>query len=154
MAQIITFSPSASIFGCGALEKLPEALRSRGYKRVMIFTDRQIVECGILLRVLDLLKGIVQFEVFDSVPTEPRVSDIDAQKEQFGTDYDALLGLGGGSPMDFAKAMAIIMTYGGSLGDYVGEGTVLGPVMPVVCIPTTSGTGSRNTQSHQGHGGA
>ncbi len=49
--------------------------------------------------------------------------------------------------MDFAKALSIIMTHGGLLEDYVGEGTVPGPVTPIVCIPTTSGTGSQNTQT-------
>jgi alcohol dehydrogenase class IV len=147
MAEVITFSPSPSIFGFGALKKLPEALESRGYQRVLIFTDRQIVQSGILKKMLDLLKGIVQFEVFDSVPAEPRSSDMDEQKGRIGSGFDALLGLGGGSPMDFAKAMAIIMTHGGSLGDYLGEGTVPGPVIPVVCVPTTSGTGSQSTQT-------
>jgi alcohol dehydrogenase class IV len=49
--------------------------------------------------------------------------------------------------MDFAKALSILMTHGGSLGDYEGEGLVPGPVLPVVCVPTTSGTGSQNTQT-------
>ena len=55
--------------------------------------------------------------------------------------------LGGGSAMDFAKALSIIMTHGGLLEDYVGEGTVKGPVIPIVCVPTTSGTGSQSTQT-------
>jgi len=49
--------------------------------------------------------------------------------------------------MDFAKALSIIVTHGGLVEDYVGEGTVPGPVIPIVCIPTTSGTGSQNTQT-------
>ena len=48
MAEVITFSPSPSIFGLGALKKLPEALQSRGYQRLLIFTDPQIVQSGIL----------------------------------------------------------------------------------------------------------
>ncbi len=147
MSKIITISPSPSLFGFGALEKLPENLGSRGFKRVLIFTDSQIAESGILRRVLDLLKGSIELEIFDGVPAEPRSSDMDKKKEDFGTNFDVLIGLGGGSSMDFAKAMSILMTHGGSLGDYLGEGQVPGPVIPVVCVPTTSGTGSQSTQT-------
>lgn len=147
MSEIITFSPSPSLFGFGALNKLPETLETRNFKRLLIFTDPQIAESDILRRVLDLLKGKIQCEVFDEVPPEPQCSDMDRQKGSLGTDFDALLGLGGGSAMDFAKAMSVIMTHGGSMGDYLGEGSVPGPVLPVVCVPTTSGTGSQSTQT-------
>jgi alcohol dehydrogenase class IV len=147
MSETITFSPAPSFLGFGALNKLPEVLGSRGVKHLLIITDSQIAESGILERVLDMLKANITSELFTGVPAEFRSSDIDAQKEHFGSDFDALLGLGGGSSMDFAKAMAIIMTHGGSLGDYLGEGSVPDSVIPVVCVPTTSGTGSQNTQT-------
>jgi len=147
MSETITFSPAPSVLGFGALNKLPEILGSRGVKHLLIITDSQIADSGILEQVLDMLKGTIGWELFSGVPAEFRSSDIDAQKEHFGSDYDALLGLGGGSSMDFAKAMAIIMTHGGSLGDYLGEGSVPDPVIPVICVPTTSGTGSQNTQT-------
>lgn len=147
MSKVITFSPNPSMFGFGALEKLPEALESRGFKRVLIFTDSQIAESGILDRVLDLLKGSVESGIFDGVPAEPHSEDIEKKVEDFGTGFDALIGLGGGSSMDFAKATSVIMTHGGSLGDYLGEGSVPGPVLPLVCVPTTSGTGSQSTQT-------
>jgi alcohol dehydrogenase class IV len=147
MAEVITFAPSPSLFGFGALEKLPEAIRSRGLKRILIFTDSQIAESGILERVVALLKGSMEFEIFDGVPAEPHSKDIENTKNELGTDFDALVGLGGGSSMDFAKATSIIMSHGGSLGDYLGEGSVPGPVIPLVCVPTTSGTGSQSTQT-------
>ena len=147
MAEIVTFSPSPSIFGFGALDKLPETLKSRGYKRVLVFTDAQIVKIGILKRVLDLLKGVVECEVFDEVPAEPKNTDMEKTRDRFDKRVDALLGLGGGSSMDFAKALSIILTHGGSLGGYLGEGSVPGPVIPIVCVPTTSGTGSQSTQT-------
>ena len=147
MSEIITFSPSPSLVGFGALGKLPRELESRGFKRILLITDPHIAASGILQRVLDLLKDSFDLEVFDGTPTEPQSTDVDRQKECFGSDFHALLGLGGGSAMDFAKALSIIMTYGGNLGEYVGEGLVPGPVIPVVCVPTTSGTGSQNTQT-------
>jgi alcohol dehydrogenase len=147
MSEMITFSPSPSLFGFGALTRLNEFLVSRGYKRLLIITDRQIAGSTILDRVLELLKGSIGAEVFDGAPAEPSSSDVDQAMKHLGSGFDALLGLGGGSSMDFAKAMSIIMTHGGTLGDYLGEGSVPGPVIPVACIPTTSGTGSQSTQT-------
>jgi alcohol dehydrogenase class IV len=147
VAGIIAFSPAPSLFGFGALEKLPESLRSRGYKRILVFTDPQIAENGILEKVLGLIKGSIEYEMFDRVPAEPKSEDIERQRENFDSDFDAVMGLGGGSAMDFAKALAIIMTHGGSIGEYLGEGSVPGPVIPIICVPTTSGTGSQSTQT-------
>ena len=147
MSEIITFSPAPSFLGFGALNKLPEILGSSGVKQLLVITDSHIADSGILERVLDMLKGNIACELFTGVPAEFSTSDIDAQKENFGSDFDALLGLGGGSSMDFAKAMAIVMTHGGTLGDYLGEGSVPAAVVPVICVPTTSGTGSQNTQT-------
>jgi len=147
MSEIITFSPATSLFGFGALKKLPDILKLRGFNRVLVITDPGVTRAGILQKTLDLLAGSFNVEVFDEAPAEPHSSDVDQQKQHFGSDFDALLGLGGGSAMDFAKAMAIIMTHGGSLGDYLEEGSVPGPVIPVICVPTTSGTGAQNTQT-------
>lgn len=147
MSETITFSPAPSVLGFGALNKLPEILDSRGVKQLLIITDSQIADSGILERVLEMLKGNIACELFTGVPAEFSTDDIDTQKENFGSDFDALLGLGGGSSMDFAKAMAIVMTHGGTLGDYLGEGSIPAEVVPVICVPTTSGTGSQNTQT-------
>jgi alcohol dehydrogenase class IV len=147
VSEIITFSPSPSIFGFGALIKLPGLLKSRSFKRILIITDPQVGASEIFQRILDLLRGSFDVEVFKGAPSEPHSIDVDKQKERFESNFDVLLGVGGGSAMDFAKALSIIMTHGGLLEDYVGEGTVPGPVIPTVCIPTTSGTGSQSTQT-------
>lgn len=147
MSDIIKISPAPSFVGFGALAKLPAELKARGFKKILVLTDSGIGASGILQRVLDLLKGSFDLGIFDEAPSEPHSGDVDRQKDRFGSNFDALLGLGGGSAMDFAKALSIIMTHGGSLGDYAGEGLVPGPVVPVVCVPTTSGTGSQSTQS-------
>ena len=147
MSEVIRIAFSPSLFGFGALSKLPDELRARNFRRILIITDPQISADGILDRVLTLLKGSFEIERFEEVPAEPHSTDVDRQKERFQSDFDALLAIGGGSCMDFAKALSILMTHGGYLGDYVGEGLVPGPVLPVVCVPTTSGTGSQNTQT-------
>ncbi len=147
MSDIVKFSPCPSLFGFGALVELPGLLKSRGFKHIFVITDPQVGASNIVGRVLDLLKGSFHVEVFNGAPSEPRSVDVDQQRERFESKFDALLAVGGGSAMDFAKALSIIMTHGGLLEDYVGEGTVRGPVIPIVCIPTTSGTGSQSTQT-------
>ncbi|HSB05571.1 MAG TPA: iron-containing alcohol dehydrogenase [Thermodesulfobacteriota bacterium] len=147
MSELIRIAPSPSLFGFGTLSKLPGELSARNLRRILIITDPQISANGILDQVLTLLKGPFEIKRFEEVPAEPHSTDVDGQKEKFGSDFDALLAVGGGSSMDFAKALSLLMTHGGSLGDYVGEGLVPGPVLPVVCVPTTSGTGSQNTQT-------
>ena len=64
------FSPSLSLFGFGALIKLPEVLKSRGFKRILIITDPQVGASTILERILDLLKGSFDVERFDGVPPD------------------------------------------------------------------------------------
>ncbi len=147
MPNIVRFSPSPSLFGFGALVELPGLLKSRGFRRIFIITDPQVGASNILRRILDLLEGSFEVELFADAPSEPHSADVDRQRERFDSKCDALLAVGGGSSMDLAKALSIIMTHGGLLEDYVGEGTVPGPVIPIVCIPTTSGTGSQNTQT-------
>jgi alcohol dehydrogenase class IV len=147
VSDIIKFSPSPSLFGFGALVELPGLLKSRGFKRIFVITDAQVGASNILRRVLDLLKGSFDIELFNGAPSEPHSAEVDQQRGRFESKFDALLAVGGGSAMDFAKALSIIMKHGGLLEDYVGEGTVPGPVIPIVCIPTTSGTGSQSTQT-------
>lgn len=147
MGYLIRIAPSPSIFGFGALASLPGELNQRKFKKILVITDPQISSAGILDQVLSPLKGHFELEQFRDAPAEPTSKDIDAQKKRFGADFDALLAVGGGSVMDFAKALTILMAHGGSLDDYVGEGLVPGPVIPVVCVPTTSGTGSQSTQT-------
>ena len=113
MARLIRIAPSPSIFGFGALASLPEELRLRKLKKILVITDPQIAAGGILEQVLNPLKADFELEQFQEAPTEPHSKDIDAQKERFGEDFDALLAVGGGSAMDFAKALAILMTHGG-----------------------------------------
>ena len=121
MSDIVIFAPSPSIFGFGALKKLSDVFETRGFRRLLIITDPQIAKSGILEQVLDMLKDRMEWDLFDGAPTEPSSVDIDEQKEQFDSDYDAVVGIGGGSPMDFAKAMSIVMTHGGSLGGLPGR---------------------------------
>jgi alcohol dehydrogenase len=130
-------------FGWGVLEELRSVAQELG-KRVMICTDKNIIKSGIAERVEALLKeGGADVFVFPEGRPDINLDTIDASG-QAARDFtpDVVIGVGGGSNMDLAKCTAILHRYGGPLTKYYGENAVPGPVVDVIGIPTTSGTGS------------
>lgn len=138
------FSTAGRVFfGWGVLEELRTVPEKFG-KRVMVCTDKNIIKSGIAEKVESLLKGggaeVLTFP--DGCP-EIDLATIDAAAD-VGRQFkpDVIVGLGGGSNMDLGKCTAILLKYGGPLTQYYGEHAVPGPIADVICIPTTSGTGS------------
>lgn len=139
--------PGTIVFGAGQRRGLPQHVSALG-SRVLVCTDARMgadPECVDLvsrLRAADLTVTVFA----DATPELP-VSDIlrclGAISD--GPSYDVVVGLGGGSCLDLAKVVAVLLTHGGHPLDYVGELQVPGPLMPVVAVPTTAGTGSEAT---------
>jgi alcohol dehydrogenase len=130
-------------FGWGVLEELRSVTQELG-KRVMICTDQNIIKSGISERVEGLLKeGGAEILVFPDGRPEIDLKLIDSSAD-VAREFkpDVIIGVGGGSNMDLGKCTAILLKYGGPLTKYYGEHAVPGPVTDVICIPTTSGTGS------------
>jgi len=111
---------------------------------VTIVTDEGVAAAGILDRVLGILeKNGIACSVFGQVEKEPSLENVEhAFKETSGTSCQAVLGLGGGSSLDVAKMVAVLLKYGGNLRDYLGLDKVPGRGIPTILIPTTAGTGS------------
>jgi alcohol dehydrogenase class IV len=113
-------------------------------KRAFIVTDSILVKAGLLAQVAEPLTAAgITFESFDKVTPEPGVElvrECTAAARAF--QPDVIIGLGGGSNMDTAKLVAMILAHGGDPLDYTGDCRVTGPVKPFICIPTTAGTGS------------
>jgi alcohol dehydrogenase len=130
-------------FGWGVSEELRTISKELG-KRAMICTDKNIVQSGIAAKVEGLLKeGGAEVLVFPEGKPEVDLATIDASaKVAAEFKPDVIIGVGGGSNMDLGKCTAILQKYGGPLTQYYGEHAVPGPLMDIVCIPTTSGTGS------------
>lgn len=131
-------------FGPGAVGQLGELLGSREIKRLLIVTDKNLVEAGIEEKVRKPIQEAgVTVETFADGEAEPSVAvalrSIECAR---GFEPQAVLGLGGGSNMDLSKIAALVYTHGGEPSDYFGCDNVPGPVLPLVCVPTTSGTGS------------
>ncbi len=132
------------IFGRDAVMQLGEVARRIGAARIFVVTDTALVRAGVVERVCQpLVAANVTLDVFDGGLPEPPLTLGDecvARARQFGAQ--AVLGLGGGSNMDLAKITATVLTHGGSTRDYIGDDQIKGPILPLICVPTTAGTGS------------
>ncbi|HEX4131120.1 MAG TPA: iron-containing alcohol dehydrogenase [Pirellulales bacterium] len=135
------------VFGLGAVAQLGELAGEMTLRRLFVVTDRVLVNAGVFDAVRDPLAGAgIALELFDGGEPEPSLEVAEraaAQARAFRPD--GVLGLGGGSNMDLAKVVALVLAHGGTARDYLGDGRVPGPVLPLICVPTTSGTGSEVT---------
>jgi alcohol dehydrogenase class IV len=135
------------VFGPGSVNQLGMLVRNMGAARVLAVTDQAIASAGLLSPVEAALREAgVELLVFAEGKPEPSL-DLASQCIEQGREFrpTCVLGLGGGSNMDLAKITATVLAHGKSPRDYVGDGNVPGPVLPIVCVPTTAGTGSEVT---------
>jgi alcohol dehydrogenase class IV len=132
------------LLGRNAAGQLGDLAGRLGAKRVLIATDAILEKAGLVDLVRSpLAEAGVTVETFTGGEPEPSMRAADAcigVGRQFRPD--AVLGLGGGSNMDLAKIAATVLTHGGSPRDYVGDDKIPGPILPLICVPTTAGTGS------------
>lgn len=133
-------------FDHGAVANLAELARSRQIARPLIVTDRGIVASGLLDHVRNAAADFETTVVFDDTPSNPtEVAANQALNMYIENRCDGVIALGGGSPIDLAKAVSLLATHKGPLEQYAAiEGGVdrIGPIAPVIAVPTTSGTGS------------
>jgi 4-hydroxybutyrate dehydrogenase len=133
-------------FGFGVLAELPEDLAALGMERPLIVTDRGIAAAGLLERLYAVL-GTRPRSVFDEVPSNPTEEAALRALDQYRSEgCHGLIGFGGGSPIDLAKAVALLAAHPGPLAQYAmiegGLARITDKVAPVIAIPTTAGTGS------------
>ncbi|MAP73677.1 MAG: alcohol dehydrogenase [Planctomycetaceae bacterium] len=140
--------PTKILFSANAFEQLGEAISNWGCRRAMIVSDPGIVALGYPEKAMALLKAqgmdsILFTGVHENPSSDDVIRGVEAAKQW---QPDLLIGLGGGSSMDCAKGMNFVYTNGGAIQDYWGIGKAEKPMLPMVAIPTTAGTGSE-TQS-------
>ncbi|WP_166263536.1 iron-containing alcohol dehydrogenase [Marinobacter caseinilyticus] len=140
--------PRIMHIGEGAYQQLPSVLASLNCSRPLIITDKMMVELGYAGRILECLSShSLSADVFDDTVPEPTVSSIQAGVEQVRNgDYDCIIALGGGSPIDSAKAIGILGKFGGTMRDYKFPRIVDQSGLPIIAVPTTAGTGSEVTR--------
>jgi alcohol dehydrogenase len=132
------------VFARGSVERLGQLARDLGFHRTLLVADRGLVQAGQVAAAMRLLDaaGIAAtaFHDFDVNP--------DSQMVEIGRRFaeplrvDSIVGLGGGSSLDCAKGINFLLTNGGAIGDYRGYGKAATPLLPMIGVPTTAGTGS------------
>ena len=134
--------------GPGRLAELGRLVRELGGSRVLLTSDRGVIEAGHVAAATESLADAtiepLIFSTFGENPSSAEVEEGTAVARDFAPDL--LVGLGGGSSMDMAKGINFLLSCGGRMQDYKGRGTATGPLLPSIGVPTTAGTGSE-TQS-------
>lgn len=139
-------APTRIVFGCGLLSRLNTFLSDMNASDLFLVTDRGIVTSGIAGRVLSQLENSFHVDMFDAVEPNPKSTTINEGGEMVRSlKPDLVIGLGGGSSLDAAKALALLATNPGWIEHYEGKNKYRDPPLPVVAIPTTCGTGSEVT---------
>lgn len=135
------------VFGAGAVAELPGMIQSYGMKNVMVVYDAGVKAAGISEKVMEQVnKANVNVTVFDKVipnPTNEVVEEGAAIAKE--AQIDGFVAVGGGSSIDLAKAINVLMTNPGKIGEYGGIGMVKNACLPLIAIPTTAGTSSEIT---------
>lgn len=145
MSESFDFQPRTRvIFGAGVIERVGEVARDLGFSRTLLVADRGLVASGHVDEALVPLRKagveVIGFHDFDVNP--------DTRMIETGRNFarplniDSIIGLGGGSSLDCAKGINFLLTNAGEMKDYLGYGKVRRPLLPMIGIPTTAGTGS------------
>ena len=134
------------IFGKGSLDQLGDQASDLGFTRTLLVGDPGIVACGLMARAISYLqvKGI-HVTPFDNFSANPDTAMVEAGLiTAEASQVDSIIGLGGGSSMDCAKGVNFLLTNGGNIQDYWGFDKAKKPLLPMIAIPTTAGTGSES----------
>ncbi|QIR14014.1 L-threonine dehydrogenase [Shewanella aestuarii] len=142
------FIPSVNILGQGSVEEAVKDIKAFGFKRALIVTDKPLVSIGLVAKVADKLQTEdIAVSIFDGVQPNPTTANVEAGLAILNKDAcDFIVSLGGGSPHDCAKGIALVATNGGSIKDYEGVDMSAKPQLPLVAINTTAGTASEMTR--------
>jgi alcohol dehydrogenase class IV len=147
--MLSTFNiPSSVIIGAGASMELLSHVQRLHAQRVLLVTDDFMVQSGVAERVVDpLVKAGIHVAIFSGVQPDPTDENVRAGLEQQqAIDAQAIIGLGGGSPMDAAKVIAVMATNAPPISQYAGYHKIGKSGLPLLVIPTTAGTGSEVTK--------
>ena len=133
-------------FENGSLKKISEVLKAHGIKKPLICTDPGLASIGMTDKIRNLLSNELSPTFYEETPANPTEKAVDEALEAYKTnDCDGVIGFGGGSSMDLGKAVALMANHEGNVIDYsLNEGgfTKIKKTVPMIAIPTTSGTGS------------
>jgi alcohol dehydrogenase len=142
------FIPTVNLMGAGCLKDATDSIQSQGFKKGLIVTDKILNQIGVVKQVQDLLtERDVETVVFDGTQPNPTIGNVNAGLTLLtDNECDFVISLGGGSPHDCAKGIALVASNGGKIADYEGVDQSAKPMMPLIAINTTAGTASEMTR--------
>ena len=142
------FMPTNNLLGAGAIDDAIKQIADLGFKKIFIVTEKPLSSLGHPQAIADKLAAFnISTSIFDETNPNPTVSNVNAgltMLQQAGSD--AVISLGGGSPHDCAKGIALLATNGGKIEDYEGLDQSAKPSLPLIAINTTAGTASEMTR--------
>jgi len=148
MKDIIFQMPKKVEIGFSKSNEIASLIEEMGLKRVLIVIDWTIKKIGIADHIFISLKHKnIFYEIFDTIKNEPTIFEIDEAINKFKVplNFDVIVGIGGGSTIDLAKLLAVSASIEGSIKNYIGTNLIDKPGIPMIMIPTTSGTGAEAT---------
>lgn len=138
-----------SYFGKGAIQEIPAEINKRRFKKVIVVTDTALSSVGIVGKVTNLLNTAgIAYDLFDGVVPNPTIQNVtDGVKAAQQSEADCIIAIGGGSPIDTAKAIGIIVTNPefSDVRSLEGLAATKNPCLPILAVPTTSGTAAEVT---------
>ncbi len=142
------YIPSSNLMGPGCLSDAATVIASHGFERALIVTDKFLNKMGVVAKVAELLEqsGVASV-VFDETKPNPTVDNVASGLAKLQeSECDCVISLGGGSPHDCAKGIALLATNGGEVKDYEGVDRSPKPMLPLIAVNTTAGTASEMTR--------
>lgn len=142
--QFMYHMPTKIVYGANSLEEIGKLVKPIGNKVLLVTGKRSMKTLGITDKVMSLLKKEgLNITLYDNAEPDAPCSIIDESREMVvNKRIDIIIGLGGGSAMDTAKGISVVSSHGGKIWGYMGVDTVPAPVIPMVAVPTSSGSGS------------
>ncbi len=142
------FMPTRNIMGSGSVNEIPNELKTLKAKKTLIVTDKPLMHAGIVEMVLDVLdKAKMEYVVVDNIQPNPTDKNVhDAWEVYKKENCDSIIPVGGGSPMDAAKGVGILVNNGGNIRDYEGVDKSNENMPPFIAVNTTAGTASEMTR--------
>ncbi|MEC1719753.1 iron-containing alcohol dehydrogenase [Schinkia azotoformans] len=146
--EIKKFVTPEIIFGIGSIDQVGESCLRLGAKKVLIVSDEGVVEAGWMEKVINNCRAVgLEYATFFNITMNPKDFEIEWGREFYlHNECDSVIGIGGGSALDVAKAIAILATNGGRISDYEGVDQIKIPLPPMVMVSTTAGSGSEVSQ--------
>lgn len=144
------YAPRHTLIGSGSIGEIPRFLKRLNVNKVFVITDKGLVKMGTAGKVIEVLeKAGAHYSVYDGVKPNPTVAIVEEAMDAYrGNDCKCIIAIGGGSPIDVAKAVSLLAANGGKIQDYWGENMTAKQGVPMIAVNTTAGTGSEVTRAY------